>query len=135
MKKIFLFHNIKMYSNNETLNTSSVKLRKSEPDIQLIPTGSRSSAPINLASSHNSTTDNLTPNNLIPESLTPNNLTPADNLNLIPNIRPHTVQLDQFNNLSFNPEPIQVQNIWVFFSSRSLKTRKKILVLLSLYIF
>ena len=92
-----------MDSNNETLNTSSVKLRKSGPDIQLIlPTGSRSSTPINLASRHNSTPDNLTPDNL-----TPNNLSPADNLNLTQNVRPHTVQLGQFDNLSFHPIQIQ----------------------------
>ena len=91
-----------MDPNNETLNDSSVKLRKSGPDIQLIPPGSRSSTPINLASRHNSTPDNLTPDNL-----TPNNLSPADNLNLTQNVRPHTVQLGQFDNLSF--QPIQTQ--------------------------
>ena len=90
-----------MDSNNETLNTSSVKLRKSGSDIQLIPTGSRKSAPIN------STPENLAPNNLIPDNLTPKNLTPAVNLNLSQNIRPQTVQLGQFDSLSFNPEPIQ----------------------------
>ena len=99
-----------MDSNNETLNTSNVKLRKSCTDIQLIPPGSISSAPINLASRHNSTPHNLTPNNLIPDNLTPNNLTPADNLNLAQNIRPQTVQLGQFDSLSFNPEPIQTSS-------------------------
>ena len=86
-----------MDPNNETLNESSVKLV-----IPVIPPGSRSSTPINLASRHSSTPDNLTQDNL-----TPNNLTPADNLNLIPNIRPQTVQLGQFDNLSFNPIQIQ----------------------------
>ena len=115
-----------MDSNNETLKDSSVKLRKSGQEIHLIPSGSRSSTPVNLASKYSSTPDNLTPNNLtpdnltpdnltldnlnpdnlIPENLTPNNLTP-DNLNLSQNIRPQTVQLGQFDSLSFNPEPIQ----------------------------
>ena len=103
-----------MDSNNETLNASNVKLRKSGTDIQLIPPGSRSSTPINLASRHNSTPDNstsnnLTPNNLTPNNLTPNNLTP-DDLNLTQNIRPQTVQLGQFDSLSFNPEPIQTSS-------------------------
>ena len=100
-----------MDSNKETLKTSSVKLRKSDPDIQLIPTNSRLSTPVDLASRHNSTPDNLTPNNLIPENLTPSNLTPADNLNLIPNIRPQTVQFGQFDNLSFNPIQMQTSPI------------------------
>ena len=95
-----------MDPNNETLNDSSVKLRKSGPDIQLIPSDSRSSTPVDLASRHNSTPVNFIPNNLIPENLTPNNLTP-ENLNLSQNIRPQTVQLGQFDSLSFNPEPIQ----------------------------
>jgi hypothetical protein len=108
-----------MDSNNETLNASNVKLRKSGTDIQLIPPGSRSSTPINLASRHNSTPDistsnNLTPNNLTPNNLTPNNLTPnnltPDDLNLTQNIRPQTVQLGQFDSLSFNPEPIQTSS-------------------------
>ena len=107
-----------MDSNNETLKDSSVKLRKSGQEIHLIPSGSRSSTPVNLASKHSSTPDNLTPNNLTPENLTPNSLTP-DDLNLSQNIRPQTVQLGQFDSLSFNPEPIQVQNIWVFVSSLS----------------
>ena len=124
-----------MDSNNETLNTSNVKLRKSCTDIQLIPPGSISSAPINLASRHNSTPHNLTPNNLIPDNLTPNNLTPADNLNLAQNIRPQTVQLGQFDSLSFNPEPVQVQNIWRVFPLIPSKREKNILVFLSLYIF
>ena len=94
-----------MDSNKETLKTSSVKLRKSDPDIQLIPTNSRLSTPVDLASRHNSTPDNFTPDNL-----TPNNLTPADNLNLSQNIRPQTVQLGQFDNLSFNPEQIQTSS-------------------------
>ena len=43
-----------------------------------------------------------------------------------------------FANLEFSFKPQsgpKVRNIWVFFSSRSLKTRENILVLLSLYIF
>ena len=100
-----------MDSNNETLKDSSVKLRKSGQEIHLIPPGSRSSTPVNLAPRQISTPDSLTPNNLIPDNLTLNNLTPnsltPDNLNLSQNIRPQTVQLGQFDSLSFNPEPIQ----------------------------
>ena len=100
-----------MDSNNETLKDSSVKLRKSGQEIHLIPPGSRSSTPVNLAPRHISTPDSLTPNNLIPDNLTLNNLTPnsltPDDLNLSQNIRPQTVQLGQFDSLSFNPEPIQ----------------------------
>ena len=123
-----------MDPNNETLNDSSVKLRKSGPDIQLIPSDSRSSTPVDLASRHNSTPVNFIPNNLIPENLTPNNLTP-ENLNLSQNIRPQTVQLGQFDSLSFNPEPVQVQNIWRVFPLIPSKREKNILVFLSLYIF
>ena len=98
-----------MDSDNETLNTSSVKLRKSGQEIHLIPPGSKSSTPVNSASRPNSTPDELTPNNLIPENLTPSNLTPTNNLNLIPNIRPQTV--GQFDNLSFNPIQMQTSPI------------------------
>ena len=98
-----------MDSNNETLNTSSVKLRKSGQEIHLIPPGSKSSTPVNSASRPNSTPEKLTPKNLIPENLTPDNLTP-DNGNLSENIRPQTVQLGQFDNLSFNPESIQTSS-------------------------